>query len=233
MKAIVTGAAQGIGAAITSWCVEQGGTVVGLDRKPIPASVPVAHRVEVDLTDTHAMQTAFAEAYQFLGGVDHLFLNAGIASGRPIGELDLAEYRTVMGINVDAMIIGTSLGLRMMQGGHIILTASLAGLTPLDLDPTYTASKHAVVGFVRAVGREASERGITVQGLCPGFTDTAILDVGIRPMLEAMQWPVMHLSDVVHGVELMLASPTPGACWVIQAGCDPAPFAFSRVPDPK
>ena len=232
MKAVITGAAQGIGAALARWVAEQGGTSVGLDLRTIGDDVPVDHRIQVDLTDMEAMQRSFAEAYQHLGGIDHMFLNAGTATGTPIAELDILPYRTVMGVNVDAMIIGTALGLRMMTEGHIILTASLAGLMPLDLDAVYTASKHAIVGFTRAVGREAAERNITVQALCPGFTETAILDTGIRPVLEALDWPIMPLESVISGVESMLASPRPGACWMIQAGLAPAPFRFATVPTP-
>lgn len=156
MKALITGAAQGIGAAIARWVDQQGGVSVGLDRNEIGTDIPVSHRIVVDLTDMEAMQRAFADAHQHLGGIDHMFLNAGIATGTPIAQLDLAPYRSVMGVNVDAMIIGTALGLRMMTEGHIILTASLAGLMPLDLDPIYTASKHAIVGFTR--GRQTSIR---------------------------------------------------------------------------
>lgn len=232
MKALITGAAQGIGAAIARWVDQQGGVSVGLDRNEIGTDIPVSHRIVVDLTDMEAMQRAFADAYQHLGGIDHMFLNAGIATGTPIAQLDLAPYRSVMGVNVDAMIIGTALGLRMMTEGHIILTASLAGLMPLDLDPIYTASKHAIVGFTRAVGKQASEQGITVQALCPGFTETAILDTGIRPLLESLDWPIMSLDAITAGVASMLADPKPGACWMIQSGLAPQRFRFAEVPHP-
>lgn len=232
MKAVITGAAQGIGAALARWVASHGGASVGLDLQTIGNDIPVDHRIQVDLTDMDAMQRAFAEAYQHLGGIDHMFLNAGTATGTPIAELDVLPYRTVMGVNVDAMIIGTALGMRMMTGGHIVLTASLAGLMPLDLDAVYTASKHAIVGFTRAVGREASERNVIVQALCPGFTETAILDTGIRPVLESLNWPIMPVESVIAGVESMLATPRPGACWMIQAGRAPEPFRFAPVPMP-
>ncbi len=233
MKAIVTGAAQGIGAAIVDWCTSQGGTVVGIDRNPLPPDSAALSGVVADLSDPEAVQRSYATAFATLGGADHCFFNAGIACGTAISELDPAQYFATMRVNVDAMVLGTSMALRTMGHGHIVLTASLAGLMPLSLDPVYTASKHAIVGFVRAVGHEAHTKGITVQALCPGFTETALLDIGIRPLLEATSWPIMPVADAIEGIVALLQDPKPGACWITQAGHPPSRFQFSNVPDPK
>ena len=112
------------------------------------------------------------------------FLNAGIATGTGLGEdFDLALYRRAMGANLDGVVFGINAvmpAMRARGGGSIVVTASLAGLAPVPMDPIYAANKHAVVGLVRSLGPALAGDGIRINAICPGFADTAIIGRSAR-----------------------------------------------------
>ncbi len=105
-------------------------------------------RADVSSLDENLAMVAAAE--DALGGIDHIFLNAGVATGCGVGDdFDLELYRRAMGANLDGVIFGTHAvlpALRRAGGGSIVATASLAGLTSVPFDPIYAANKHGVVG---------------------------------------------------------------------------------------
>ena len=94
-------------------------------------------------------------------------------------ELTDEEWQRILRANLEGVVYGTrELAARLMPGGgSIVATASLAGLTGMPGDPAYTATKHAVVGWVRAAAPALAARGIRLNALCPGFTDTTLVDV--------------------------------------------------------
>ncbi len=162
-------------------------------------------------------------------------LNAGVSSGFTLDDFDEAGYRRAMGVNLDGVVFGLVAGvpaLRRRGGGRIIAVASLAGLAPVPEDPVYAANKAAVVNLVRSVAPTLQADGIAVNALCPGYTDTAILGV-FRAGLEAANWPLMAVDDVVGAVASILASDATGDAWLVQSGHDPQPYRFRGVPGPK
>jgi NAD(P)-dependent dehydrogenase (short-subunit alcohol dehydrogenase family) len=209
VKALVTGGRGGIGAAI----VEALGGATVLD---LP---------EFDVSDPDAW-------HSLEGEFDAAFLNAGIGIGFPdAAELPDAEYRRIVGANLDGVVFGTrELARRLMpNGGSIVATASLAGLTGMPFDPSYTATKHAVVGWVRAAAPGLAARGIRLNALCPGFTDTPIMDAELRDNVGV---PLMDASFVAEAALRILDDPETGRAWIVQPN-NVVPFRFPGVPGPR
>jgi NAD(P)-dependent dehydrogenase (short-subunit alcohol dehydrogenase family) len=166
------------------------------------------------------------------GEFDAAFLNAGIGIGHPdVAQLPDAEYRRIVGANLDGVVFGTRelAGRLMPNGGSIVATASLAGLTAMPFDPAYTATKHAVVGWVRAAAPGLAARGIRLNALCPGFTDTPIMEAELR---DAVGVPLMDASFVAEAALRVLADEETGRAWVVQPN-RVEPFRFPGVPGPR
>jgi NAD(P)-dependent dehydrogenase (short-subunit alcohol dehydrogenase family) len=90
--------------------------------------------------------------------------------------MQMERYRRMMGVNVDGVVFGLQTLLPILKSGaSIVVTASLAGVTPYSVDPLYSMSKHAVVGLVRSLGPTLAERDIRISALCPGGIDTGII----------------------------------------------------------
>lgn len=202
-RAIVTGGGSGIGAELVSQLVAGGAKVLAadLDARGLEAVTAAtgASTMVLDVADGEGANMAMvAEAVAALGGVDLVFLNAGIL-GRPIGDqgspytvaaLDASRYRAVAAVNIDGVVFGTLAAAASMSGGAIVATASAAGLVPWAPDPFYTATKHAVVGWVRAIAPALTTQGITIDAICPGGVATPLVgadaaDAADRPNLLA------------------------------------------------
>ncbi|MFC4913395.1 SDR family NAD(P)-dependent oxidoreductase [Actinomadura gamaensis] len=195
--AIVTGGASGIGRAIATALVSRGNTVVVTDINADGAA-KVAERLNtlgrgkataerLDVTDAAAV----AELYQGVkaehGSLDLVFNNAGIAIGGLAEELTLDHWNRAIDINLKGVVHGVHAAYPIMleQGsGHIVNTASLAGLVPMPIGIPYTATKHAVVGLSLGLRAEAAGRGVKVSVVCPSFVDTPLL-TNVNPDLPA------------------------------------------------
>ena len=211
MKALVTGGRGGIGSAI----VEALGS----------AETTVLDLPEFDVGDPEAWRSLEGE-------FDAAFLNAGIGIGHPdVAELPEAEYRRIVHANLDGVVFGTRelAGRLMPNGGSIVATASLAGLTGMPFDPAYTATKHAVVGWVRAAAPGLAARGIRINALCPGFTDTPIMDAELREMVGVS---LIEPAFVAEAALRVLADDGTGRAWVVQPN-RVEPFRFPGVPGPR
>jgi NAD(P)-dependent dehydrogenase (short-subunit alcohol dehydrogenase family) len=212
VRALVTGGRSGIGAAIV-------------------AALGDADVTILDLADGH--DVGDVATWRALDGeFDAAFLNAGIAIGvDDMAALTDDDYRRIMRVNVDGVVFGVrELAARLMpDGGSIVATASLAGLTTAPLDPVYAATKHAVVGFVRAVAPSLAARGIRINALCPAFTDTPIVAEEIRGSLPA---PLMEPSFVAEAALRALNDEETGRAWVVQLNRI-EPFRFPGVPGPR
>ncbi len=185
--AVVTGGASGIGRAIATALVLRGDvvTVADLDKA---GAVRVADRLsehgtaeaaELDVTDPEAVAALFREAAERHGRLDLVFNNAGIAVGGRTDELTLDHWNKTLDVNLRGVIHGVHAAYPIMvaQGhGHILNTASLAGLVPAPMMLPYTTTKHAVVGLSLALRAEAAAHGVRVSAICPGFVDTPLLD---------------------------------------------------------
>jgi NAD(P)-dependent dehydrogenase (short-subunit alcohol dehydrogenase family) len=120
--------------------------------------------------------------------------------------------------------------LRRAGGGTIVATASLAGLTAMPGDALYTASKHAVVGYVRSVAPSLALDGIRVAAVCPGFADTPLI---AHAKEQFGDFPLLTAEDVASAVEQILERAEPGECWYVQPGREPGPYGFRGVPSAK
>jgi NAD(P)-dependent dehydrogenase (short-subunit alcohol dehydrogenase family) len=238
--ALVTGAANGIGAGVARRLAAGGASVVVADVDDVRGQA-VADEVggvfaHCDVRDPGHSESAVATAVERFGGLDIAVLNAGIATGFGLGDdFDAERYRTVMGINLDGVVFGVHAALpelRKRGGGRIVATASMAGLMAMPMDPLYGANKAAVVGLVRGLGPVAAADGITVNAVCPSFADTAII-TGFKSTLEAAGMPVMSVDDVVDAFVSVLRDGKPGECWFVQAGRPSAPFTFPNPPGPR
>jgi NAD(P)-dependent dehydrogenase (short-subunit alcohol dehydrogenase family) len=234
--ALVTGGARGIGAALSRRLAALGARVVVADVDPTGEAVAEeigGRYIHCDVRDLAENEAAVALAVHEFGGLDIVALNAGIATRTALGDgFDPREYRRAMAINLDGVVYGVQAALpalRTRGGGDILATASLAGLDPTAVDPIYSANKSAVVALVRSLGRGLEREGIRVNGLCPGFADTAIVDE-LRPMLAAADVPLLETSTVVDAFLAALTSGRSGECWYVQPGRPSEPFHFPRVP---
>jgi NAD(P)-dependent dehydrogenase (short-subunit alcohol dehydrogenase family) len=153
-----------------------------------------------------------------------------------VGEdFELERYRRAMGVNLDGVVFGVHAALPALDaagGGAIVATASLAGLTGMAHDPIYTANKHGVVGLIRGFGPVLAERQIRLNAVCPGFTETPIIDP-IRGMLADAGIPIVPAEAVADAVLELFAGETSGECWYVQPGRPAEAFKFRGIPGPR
>jgi NAD(P)-dependent dehydrogenase (short-subunit alcohol dehydrogenase family) len=214
-SALVTGGASGIGAAAVALLEAEG--------------------VDVQVLDlASGFDVGDPAAWEAVGAVDFAFLNAGVATGtNEIAALPDEAYRRALGANVDGVVFGVRRMAQVMEpGSSIVATASLAGLLPMALDPVYTLTKHAVVGFVRAVAPQLAERGIRINALCPGFADTPIVDDELRAWVAEQGLPLIPPERVAEAALAAARSEETGQAWVVQPGREPLVYEFRGVPGP-
>ncbi|MFF5207042.1 SDR family oxidoreductase [Streptosporangium sp. NPDC000396] len=181
--AIVTGGASGIGLAICRELGRRGVHVVIADLDGAGAERAAKElgcsAAALDVTDAQAVRDLVTDVAAGKGQLDFMFNNAGIAVGGTADELTLDHWNRTIDVNLRGVVHGVHAAypIMMRQGfGHIVNTASMAGLVPAPLMTPYTATKHAVVGLSLALRAEASGHGVRVSVVCPGFTDTPLLD---------------------------------------------------------
>lgn len=258
--AIITGAASGIGQALASALVARGDTVVAADidgggaervagelarRGPGTASPAV-----VDVRDAEAVQALVDQTRDQHGRLDVMVNNAGIGVGGEARDLVLAHWDRVIDVNLRGVVHGVQAAYPVMieQGsGHIVNTASLAGLLPTPGMTPYAMTKHAVVGLSLSLRAEAAGFGVRVTVVCPGVVDTPILDKGgpddlpksamsanAREFLRQAQ-PRFYSADqlaqdIVRGIDrntaLVIAPASARVAWYLWRY---APFAINRV----
>lgn len=188
--AFVTGGASGIGAALTTTLVGNGAEVWIADRQVGPAqelaqrlnsSGGKVHTIELDVRSYPSFEHAVAEALQQSGRIDYLFNNAGIGARGEIDSYTLDDWNDVIDVNLRGVVHGIQAVYPIMirqRSGHIVNTASMAGLVAGPGIGSYTATKHAVVGISKALRLEAERHGVQVSVLCPGVIRTPILAGG-------------------------------------------------------
>lgn len=177
-RAIVTGGAGGIGAAIVERLEQSGARVAVWDVKP-GAEAPGRLRRVVDITDEAAVAGAMAEVLEAFGGLDILVNAAGITG--PTGALEdyaLADWRRIVDINLTGSFLVTRAAIAPMKAGgygRIVCFASIAGKEGNPFMAAYSASKAGIIAMVRCLGRELAETGVTANCIAPGQIATDIL----------------------------------------------------------
>lgn len=228
---MVTGGSSGIGLATVRRFEEEGARVVVVDLTEGEAGDRFVRADVSRPEDWAAVVAAAAE----LGGLDVAYLNAGVMAGEhDITALTDAQYRRIMGANVDGVVFGArALVPAMSRGGAVVATASLAGLISFPPDPIYTLTKHAVVGLVRSLAQQLEPKGITINAVCPGIVDTPMLGSEAKTSLSAAGFPIIPPEQIAAAVLACATGKGTGEAWVCQAGREPVPYEFRDVPGPR
>ena len=224
---VVTGAGSGVGEATALEASLAGARVIALDINP-EGPGQLSNKIESQQLDVsqEAEWAAYAATLPDQG-VDYLHLNAGIQSAPADAPLDeyrfqrasLDHYRRMMGVNVDGVVYGLHHMLEKMKpGGSIVVTCSLAGIVPYDVDPLYSMSKHAVTGLVRSLKRELGEMDLRINAICPGGVDTNIIPVAQRDQAATFMQP----RDIAVEVMKLFLTEESGATWAKVSAGKPA-----------
>lgn len=233
---LVTGGASGIGAAVARRFARAGARVVIADIDETGGQAIAAETggsfVPTDVTTEQGNQAAVQAAVDAFGGLDIVHLNAGIGGAFGAGaDFDPERYRRILAVNIDGTMFGIRAALPALTargGGAIVVTSSLAGLSPAPFAPVYSASKHAIIGLVRSLAPAAADSGVTINAICPGFVDTPIL-AGARDTLLREGLAIADPDEIAEAVQTIIESGQTGQAWPAQAGRPPTPVDFVTI----
>ncbi len=193
--ALVTGGTRGIGLAIALSLLRHGARVTIVARKQtnlLEAKKRLEAEGEVncialDITDAAAIPAAFESAVNDFGPISILVNNAGQAHSAPFMKTDIHLLNSMVAVNLSSVLLCTQAvlpGMLEAGWGRIVNIASTAGLTGYSYTSAYCAAKHAVVGLTRSLAQEMAKKGVTVNAVCPGYTETDLVHDAIANIVK-------------------------------------------------
>ncbi|WP_136656533.1 SDR family NAD(P)-dependent oxidoreductase [Nitratireductor sp. XY-223] len=190
--AVVTGGGSGVGAAIARKLAEAGATVTVSGRRKdaldeVAKSLGGISARTCDVTDPDSVSALFKSVADDHGGVDIVIANAGAAQASPFAKLDLESWRKTIDVNLTGAYLTLHAGVAAMENkdwGRMITIASVAGLRGYPYVAHYCAAKHGVIGLTRSVAMELAASGITVNAICPGYTETPMLTRALDNVMD-------------------------------------------------
>jgi NAD(P)-dependent dehydrogenase (short-subunit alcohol dehydrogenase family) len=221
--AVVSGGANGIGAACAELLAAAGARVVVLDREQPPSPPQDGEAIALDVTDEAAIDAAMAQVVERHGRLDVLVASAGIAIRRPATELSLSDWQTVVDVNLTGVFLCARSAARHMiagGGGSIVTVASVLGVVGGGVYPniSYQAAKGGVINLTRALALEWAPHGIRVNAVAPTYTRTRLVsgllaDADVLRQIEA-RTPLGRLAEPEEVADAVLFLAGPGAAMV-------------------
>lgn len=184
-RVVITGGGSGIGADMALAFAEAGAdvTIIGRRREPLETTACRHPAIACEIADV-TREADMVALFERLGEVDIVIANAGAADSAPLARTGLDQWQRMLDVNLTGVFLTLREGLkRVRDGGRLIAVASTAGLKGYAYVAPYCAAKHGVVGLVRALAQEVAERDITVNALCPGFTETPLLEASVATIV--------------------------------------------------
>ncbi len=211
--AVVTGGSRGIGAAIAAEFVRRGARVTIMGRsaetleeqaRELRGERGVTVSVEeCDVSSADSVANAFSRSVSTLGPVQILVNNAGTAKSRLFTQTTLADWNDLIGVNLTGTFLCTSEvvpGMMQAKSGRIVNVASTAGLRGYKTMTAYCASKHGVIGLTRALAQETAKHGITVNAVCPSYTDTYLTSLAVQNIVSNLHKTETEAMGMLTGV---------------------------------
>jgi len=229
-RILITGGASGIGAGIARHWANMGNDVLITD---VDDALGAALAQELGATYQHHDVTSEKQWKELAAQhkpFEVVFLNAGVARGgnifaatpsESVFEFDLANFRRVSSINIDGVVLGVAhLADAMAKngGGDIVVTASMAGLFPIQADPIYGLTKHAVLGFVKSLAPTLIEHNVCLSAICPFFVDTPLVNAESQALIRETGFDILTVDQVIDAAQTAVAERSAGAQWVIFPG---------------
>ena len=231
--ALVTGGGTGIGLAIANALAGAGAQVTITGRRmevlvKAAHTSPGLHARTMDVTNEASVASTIRDAVAEHGPIDICVANAGIAEGRGLAKTDLEFWRRIMTTNLDGAFLTIRECMASMHAqpwGRVIAVSSIAGLKGSQGTCAYTASKHGVLGLIRALSVDYMGKGITFNALCPGYVDTPIIEqntalISERTGMSATEARALMVGQNPHGRLIMPAEVAAAALWLCAPGSD-------------
>lgn len=226
--AFVTGGGTGIGLAIARDLAKAGAQVTITGRRQevldaVAAETPGLHGMAMDVRDEADVIAKMAQAVDERGPIAICIANAGIAEGRSLHKTDLEFWRNMMATNLDGAFLTIREALKSMHGedwGRVIAISSIAGLRGLKGASCYTASKHGMIGLIRALSEDYLGKPITFNAICPAYVDTDIVTRNVTSISERAGISTDAARDVMvsanrHGRLISSSEVSAAAMWLV------------------